>query len=415
MFSRIEVQFLSQQYMKSTSEIKKKLVHEIKNFTLNFGPQHPAAHGVLRLVLEVNGEKVLKADPHIGLLHRGTEKLIEYKNYTQALPYFDRLDYVSMLAQEHSYCLAVETLLNSKISKRASFIRVIFAEITRILNHLLAVGCHAMDVGAMTPFLWGFEEREILMEFYERVSGARMHAAYFRPGGVTSDLPEGLLDDIAKFIIRFKIRLIEIKEMLNYNRIWCQRLKNIGVVSNKTVLEAGFSGVMLRGSGIDWDLRKSQPYEIYDQIDFKVLTGKIGDCYDRYLIRMFEMEQSANIIQQCLDKIPYGPVKSSDNKSTANTRIEMKQSMEAVIHHFKLYANGPNVPEGEIYIGTEAPKGEFGVHLISNNSNKPYRCKIKSPGFAHLQALDYMSKDHMIADVVTIIGTQDIVFGEIDR
>jgi NADH dehydrogenase I D subunit len=395
--------------------VKKELVNEIKNFTLNFGPQHPAAHGVLRLVLEVTGEKILKVDPHIGLLHRGTEKLIEYKNYIQALPYFDRLDYVSMLAQEHSYCLAVESLTNCNVPIRACFIRMMFAEITRILNHLLAVGCHAMDVGAMTPFLWGFEEREILMEFYERISGARMHAAYFRPGGVNSELPEGLLEDIYKFIERFQIRIIEIKEMLDGNRVWSQRLKNIGVVKSRSALESGLSGVMLRGSGVDWDLRKSQPYDHYDKIDFKTLTGKIGDCYDRYLIRLFEMEQSSYIIKQCIDQIPQGPIKINDNKTVPSSRIEMKQSMEALIHHFKIYTTGPGVPAGEVYIGTEAPKGEFGVYLMSNNDSKPYRCKIKSPGFAHLQTLGQMSKNHMIADVVAIIGTQDIVFGEIDR
>jgi NADH dehydrogenase (ubiquinone) Fe-S protein 2 len=394
---------------------KKNTLNKIKNFTINFGPQHPAAHGVLRLVLELSGERIVKAQPHIGLLHRGTEKLIEYKNYLQALPYFDRLDYVSMMAQEHSYCLAVERLLNAKIPKRAQYIRVIFLEITRILNHLLAVGCHAMDVGAMTPFLWGFEEREKLMEFYERVSGARMHAAYFRPGGVHSDLPKGLIEDIYLFIKQFTVRLSEIKEMLHQNRIWKQRLIRIGVVSAKDAQAYGFSGVMLRGSGIEWDLRKSQPYEIYNNLDFKILTGKDGDCYDRYIIRMFEMEQSLKIIKQCLDEIPYGMIKSSDNKITPPDRVEMKQSMEGLIHHFKMYTNGMDVPVGETYVGTEAPKGEFGVYLISNNTNKPYRCKIKAPGFAHLQALEKMTQGHMLADVVAVIGTQDIVFGEIDR
>jgi NADH dehydrogenase I D subunit len=394
---------------------KKNLVRKVKNFTLNFGPQHPAAHGVLRLLLELVGETVVKATPHIGLLHRGTEKLIEYKNYLQALPYFDRLDYVSMLAQEHSYCLAIEKLTNCKIPQRAQYIRVIFAEITRILNHLLAIGCHAIDVGAMTPMLWAFEEREKLMEFYERVSGARMHAAYFRPGGVHSDLPIGLLSDIYIFIEQFNNKLIEIEEMLTENRIWKQRLVDVGVVSAKDALDLGFSGVMLRGSGFEWDLRKSQPYEIYDQIDFSVPVGRNGDCYDRYLIRIIEMKQSLKIISQCLDKIPQGLVKTNDMKLAPPTRPELKQSMEALIHHFKIYTSGMTIPTNETYVGTEAPKGEFGVYLVSNGTNKPYRCKIKAPGFAHLQALNHMSKGHLIADVVTIIGTQDIVFGEIDR
>lgn len=394
---------------------KKDLLKKVKNFTLNFGPQHPAAHGVLRLLLELKGETVIKATPHIGLLHRGTEKLIEYKNYLQALPYFDRLDYVSMLAQEHSYCLAVEKLLNCKIPERAKYIRVIFAEITRILNHLLAVGCHAMDVGAMTPMLWGFEEREKLMEFYERVSGARMHAFYFRPGGVHVDLPKGLLSDIYIFVEQFTSRLLEIEEMLSENRIWKQRLIDVGVVSSKDAMDWGFSGVMLRGSGINWDLRKSQPYEIYDQVDFAIPVGTNGDCYDRYLIRIIEMKESLNIISQCLNKIPEGLVKTNDNKLCPPTRTEMKSSMEGMIHHFKIYTNGISIPANETYTATEAPKGEFGVYLVSDNTNKPYRCKIKAPGFGHLQALDYMSRGHMLADVVTIIGTLDVVFGEIDR
>lgn len=394
---------------------KKNLVRKVKNFTLNFGPQHPAAHGVLRLILELRGETVVKATPHIGLLHRGTEKLIEYKNYLQALPYFDRLDYVSMLAQEHTYCLAIENLTNAKIPERAKYIRVIFAEITRILNHLLAVGCHAMDVGAMTPMLWAFEEREKLMEFYERVSGARMHAAYFRPGGVYSDIPMGLLSDIYIFVEQFNGKLMEIEEMLNENRIWKQRLVDIGIVSSKDALDWGFSGVMLRGSGINWDLRKSQPYEIYDKINFEIPVGTNGDCYDRYLVRINEMKQSIKIISQCIDFIPTGLIKTSDTKLGSPTRNEMKQSMEALIHHFKIYTNGISIPSNETYVGYEAPKGEFGVYLISDNTNKPYRCKIKAPGFAHLQALNHMSKGHLLADVVTIIGTQDIVFGEIDR
>jgi NADH dehydrogenase (ubiquinone) Fe-S protein 2 len=396
--------------------LKKKLLKKkIKNFTINFGPQHPAAHGVLRLVLELQGEIVERADPHIGLLHRGTEKLIEYKNYLQALPYFDRLDYVSMMSQEHSYCLAVEKLANVKIPVRSQYIRVMFAEITRILNHLLAVGCHAMDVGAMTPFLWSFEEREKLMEFYERVSGARMHAAYFRPGGVSMDLPEGLLNDIYLFVEQFNLRLLEVEEMLTENRIWKQRLVDIGVVSASNAYDWGFSGVMLRGSGVKWDLRKSQPYEIYDKLNFKIPVGSNGDCYDRYLIRIFEMKESLKIIEQCLNKMPLGIIKTNDNKITPPSRKEIKQSMESLIHHFKIYTQSFVVPFNEVYAASEAPKGEFGVYLISNNTNRPYRCKIKAPGFAHLQALDFMSRGHLIADVVTIIGTQDIVFGEVDR
>jgi len=401
---------------KLTMTIKKKnLLKKIKNFTINFGPQHPAAHGVLRLVLELNGEIVNRADPHIGLLHRGTEKLIEYKNYVQALPYFDRLDYVSMMAQEHSYCLAIEKLFNCKIPERAQYVRVLFAEITRILNHLLAVGCHAMDVGAMTPFLWAFEEREKLMEFYERVSGARMHAAYFRPGGLQVDIPKGLLNDIYMFIEQFTLRLTEMEDMLTENRIWKQRLVDIGVVTTKDAHQWGFSGVMLRGSGVYWDLRKSQPYEIYDKLHFDIPVGTNGDCYDRYLIRIFEMKESLKIIEQCLNLMPKGFVKTNDFKISPPTRVEIKQSMEALIHHFKMYTQGVVIPASETYIGTEAPKGEFGVYLISNNTNRPYRCKIKAPGFNHLQALDAMSKGHLIADVVTIIGTQDIVFGEVDR
>jgi NADH dehydrogenase I D subunit len=394
---------------------KKSLTKKIKNFTLNFGPQHPAAHGVLRLILELNGEVILRAEPHIGLLHRGTEKLIEHKTYLQALPYFDRLDYVSMMSQEHSYCLSIEKLFNAQIPKRAQYIRVMFAELTRILNHLLAVGCHAMDVGAMTPFLWAFEEREKLMEFYERVSGARMHAAFFRPGGVYSDLPRGLLTDIYVFIEQFNLRLVEIEEMLTENRIWKQRLINIGIVTAKDAHEWGFSGVMLRGSGINWDLRKSQPYEIYEELNFNVLVGMNGDCYDRYLIRVFEMRESIKLIEQCLNRIPEGPIKTTDNKLTPPVRYEIKQSMESLIHHFQMYTQGFVIPSHQTYVGTEAPKGEFGVYLISDGTNRPYRCKIKAPGFSHLQALNLMSRGHMIADVVTVIGTQDIVFGEVDR
>nr|YP_010616500.1 NADH dehydrogenase subunit 7 [Peronosclerospora sorghi]WAU47934.1 NADH dehydrogenase subunit 7 [Peronosclerospora sorghi] len=388
---------------------------KIKNFSINFGPQHPAAHGVLRLILELNGEVIQKADSHIGLLHRGTEKLIEYKNYLQALPYFDRLDYVSMMCQEHAYVLAVEKLLNCNIPLRAQYIRVLFSEITRILNHLLAICCHALDVGAMTPYFWGFEEREKLMEFYERVSGARMHAAYFRPGGVNQDLPKGLLNDIYIFCDQFNTRLDEIEEMLTNNRIWKQRLVDIGIVSAKDALNLGFSGVMLRGSGISWDLRKTQPYEIYNQLEFDIPIGTNGDCYDRYLIRIEEMRQSIKIISQILNKIPQGPIKLDDKKITNPNRIQIKNSMESLIHHFKYFSENINVNNGETYTVIEAPKGEYGVYLISDGTNKPYRCKIKSPGFFHLQALDFLSKNYMIADVVTIIGTLDIVFGEIDR
>ena len=388
---------------------------KIKNFSINFGPQHPAAHGVLRLILELNGEVVKKADPHIGLLHRGTEKLIEYKNYLQALPYFDRLDYVSMMCQEHAYVLAIEKLLNCNVPLRAQYIRVLFSEITRILNHLLAVSCHALDVGAMTPFFWGFEEREKLMEFYERVSGARMHSSYFRPGGVHQDLPKGLLNDIYIFCNQFNTRLDEMEEMLTNNRIWKQRLVDIGVVKAKDALDWGFSGVMLRGSGIAWDLRKTQPYEIYENLNFDIPIGTNGDCYDRYLIRIEEMRQSVRIILQVLNQIPHGPIKLDDKKITNPNRIQLKNSMESLIHHFKYYSENIVVNKGETYTVIEAPKGEYGVFLVSDGTNKPYRCKIKSPGFAHLQALDFMSKNHMIADVVTIIGTQDIVFGEIDR
>jgi NADH dehydrogenase (ubiquinone) Fe-S protein 2 len=388
---------------------------------LGRGKNHPLHHGVLRLILELNGEVVIRADPHIGLLHRGTEKLIETKNYIQALPYFDRLDYVSMMAQEHCYSLAVEKLLGCEVPLRAKYIRVLFDEITRILNHLLAVSCHALDVGAMTPLLWAFEEREKLMEFYERVSGARLHAAYIRPGGVAQDLPIGLLDDIYAFINHFadgsnSSTLDEIEDLLTTNRIWKQRLVDIGIVSAADALNWGFSGVMLRGSGIPWDIRKNEPYEVYDKLDFDIAVGKNGDCYDRYLIRVFEMRQSVRIIQQVLNQIVDGPVKVDDYKIVPPSRQEMKSNMEALIHHFKHFTEGiSSIGRGETYTAIEAPKGEFGVYLVSDGSNKPYRCKIRTPGFAHLQGLNFMSKGHMIADVVTIIGTQDIVFGEIDR
>ena len=388
---------------------------KIKNFSINFGPQHPAAHGVLRLILELNGEVVKKADPHIGLLHRGTEKLIEYKNYLQALPYFDRLDYVSMMCQEHAYVLAIEKLLNCNIPLRSQYIRVLFSEITRILNHLLAISCHALDIGAMTPYFWGFEEREKLLEFYERVSGARMHSSYFRPGGVNNDLPKGLLNDIFIFCNQFNTRLDEIEELLTDNRIWKQRLVNIGKITAKDALNLGFSGVMLRGSGVLWDLRKTQPYEIYDKLDFDIPIGTNGDCFDRYLIRLEEMRQSIKIIFQIINNIPKGSIKINDEKIINPNRKLIKNSMESLIHHFKYFSENISLNKGETYTLIEAPKGEYGVYLVSNGTNKPYRCKIKSPGFVHLQALDFMCKNHMLADVVTIIGTQDIVFGEIDR
>jgi NADH dehydrogenase (ubiquinone) Fe-S protein 2 len=394
---------------------KNKTFKKLKNFNMNFGPQHPAAHGVLRLILELEGEIIERADAHIGLLHRGTEKLIEYKNYLQALPYFDRLDYVSMMAQEHAYSLAVEKLLKTSIPKRAQYIRVLFLEITRLLNHLLAITCHALDVGAMTPLFWGFEEREKLMEFYERVSGARMHAAYIRPGGVSQDLPLGLLNDIYMFTSQFSVRIDELEELLTNNRIWKQRLVDIGKVSAKDALDLGFSGVMLRGSGVMWDLRKTQPYEIYDELTFSVPVGTNGDCFDRYLIRIEEMRESLKIINQCINNISEGPIKVNDFKIVPPNRSQIKNSMESLIHHFKYYTEGIIIKPSETYVTVEAPKGEFGVYLVSDGTNKPYRCKIKAPGFVHLQALDFMSRGHMIADVVTIIGTQDIVFGEVDR
>jgi len=387
----------------------------IKNFTLNFGPQHPAAHGVLRLVLELNGEVVERADPHIGLLHRGTEKLIEYKNYQQALPYFDRLDYVSMMAQEQCYSMAVEKLVNCTVPRRAQVIRTMFLEITRILNHLLAVSCHALDVGATTPFMWAFEEREKLMEFYERVSGARMHAAYVRPGGVHVDLPIGMSEDIYLFCEQFPGRLDEMEELLTGSRIWKQRLVDVGYVSADEALDWGFTGVMLRGSGVPWDLRRSQPYEIYPELDFEVPIGKNGDCYDRYLIRVEEMRQATSMVVQCLNLLEPGIVKTDDRKITPPSRGELKGDMESLIHHFKLYTEGYSPPPGETYTACEAPKGEFGVYLVSDGTNRPYRCHIRAPGFAHLQGLDFMAKGHMLADVVAIIGTQDIVFGEVDR
>jgi len=400
--------------MKIVSVNEYKL-NKLKNFTLNFGPQHPAAHGVLRLVLELDGEVVLRADPHIGLLHRGTEKLIEYKNYLQALPYFDRLDYVSMMAQEHAYSLVIEKFLNCDIPIRAKFIRVIFSEITRLLNHILALTTHALDVGAMTPFLWAFEEREKLMEFYEKVSGARMHANYIRPGGVSFDIPVGFLDDLYKFIFQFSNRIDEMEELLTNNRIWKQRLVDIGIVKIDECFSYGFSGVMLRSAGIPWDLRKNKSYEIYDLLNFSIPVGTKGDCYDRFLIRIEEMRQSLNILEQCISLIPSGIIKMEDSKYVIPSRGQMKFKMESLIHHFKIFTECYSLPKGQSYVGIEAPKGEFGVYLVSTGKNKAYRCRIRAPGFFHLQGLDFMAKNHMIADVVTIIGTQDIVFGEVDR
>ncbi len=388
---------------------------ELKNLTLNFGPQHPAAHGVLRLVLEMDGEVVERADPHIGLLHRGTEKLIEHKTYLQALPYFDRLDYVSPMSQEHCYSLAVEKLLGCEIPVRAKYIRVLFCELTRILNHILNITTQALDVGAMTPLLWMFEEREKILEFYERASGARFHSAYIRPGGVHQDIPAGMDEDIYKFAEGFAKYIDDVDNLLTGNRIFRQRMVDIGVVSAKQAMDWGFSGAMLRGSGVAWDLRKSQPYEVYNDLDFDIPVGKNGDCFDRYLVRMEEMRQSLRLIKQCIERMPKGPVVTGDPKIAPPKRALMKQSMEALIHHFKLYTEGYHVPAGETYTAVEAPKGEFAVYLVSDGTNKPYRCKVRAPGFAHLQALDFMTKGHMLADVVAVIGTMDIVFGEIDR
>ncbi|CAO3649168.1 unnamed protein product [Mucor hiemalis] len=387
----------------------------MRNFTVNFGPQHPAAHGVLRLILEMNGEEIVRANPHIGLLHRGTEKLIEYKSYLQALPYFDRLDYVSIMTNEQAYSMAVEKLLNIEVPERAKYIRTMFGEITRILNHIMSVMSHAMDVGALTPLLWMFEEREKLMEFYERCSGARLHAAYVRPGGVSLDIPIGLLADIHDWSEQFGDRVDEIEELLTGNRIWHIRTRDIGVVTKKEAEDWGFSGVLARGSGIKWDLRKTQPYDAYDKVEFDVPVGQNGDCFDRYLCRMEEMRQSLRIINQCINQIPEGPIKTDDWKITPPPRAAMKENMEALIHHFKLYSEGYSVPAGETYTVVEAPKGEFGVFLVSDGSNRPYRCKIRAPGFAHLQGSDFMARDHLLPDMVTIIGTMDIVFGEVDR
>jgi len=391
------------------------MTKEKKTLNLNFGPQHPAAHGVLRLILELDGEVVEKADPHIGLLHRGTEKLIEHKTYTQAVPYFDRLDYVAPMNQEHAFALAIEKILNLEVPIRGQFIRVMFCEIGRILSHIVNVTTQAMDVGALTPTLWGFEEREKLMGFYERVSGSRLHANYFRPGGVHQDLPRGLLEDITEFCENFPKIIDDLETLLTDNRIFKQRNVDIGIVSKQDALDYSFSGVMLRGSGVAWDLRKSQPYDCYKQLDFKIPIGRNGDCYDRYLCRIEEMRESVNIINQCLVKIPKGPVKTQNTKVAPPPKKELKNSMEALIHHFKLFTEGYRVDKDEIYTSVEAPKGEFGVYLISDGSNKPYKCKIKAPGFSHLQAMDYLIKGHMLADVPAVLGSMDIVFGEVDR
>ncbi len=388
----------------------------IRNFNINFGPQHPAAHGVLRLVLELDGEIVERCDPHIGLLHRGTEKLMESRTYLQNLPYFDRLDYVAPMNQEHAWCLAIERLTQTTIPRRASLIRVLFSEIGRILNHLLNTTTQAMDVGALTPPLWGFEEREKLMVFYERASGARLHAAYFRPGGVHQDLTPDLINDIEAWTETFPKVLDDLHGLLTENRIFKQRNADIGVVTEADILAYGFSGVMVRGSGLPWDLRRSQPYECYDEFDFKVPVGKNGDCYDRYLCRMEEMTQSVHIMRQCITKLRAEPGEVlARGKITPPKRGDMKTSMEALIHHFKLYTEGFHVPAGEVYAAVEAPKGEFGVYLVADGSNKPYRAKIRAPGFLHLQAMDYICKGHQLADVSAIIGTMDIVFGEVDR
>jgi NADH-quinone oxidoreductase subunit D len=391
----------------------------VRNFTINFGPQHPAAHGVLRLVLELDGEVVERVDPHIGLLHRGTEKLIEHKTYLQAVPYFDRLDYVAPMNQEHAFCLAVEKLLGIQVPRRAQLIRVLYSEIGRILSHLLNVTTQAMDVGALTPPLWGFEEREKLMVFYERASGSRMHAAYFRPGGVHQDLPPKLIDDIDAFCDPFLKVVGDLDALLTGNRIFKQRNVDIGVVKLADCWNWGFSGVMVRGSGAAWDLRKAQPYECYSEMEFDIPIGKNGDCFDRYLIRMEEMRQSAKLMKQCCEKLRaaagQGPVNVDDHKIVPPKRDEMKRSMEALIHHFKLYTEGYRVPAGEVYAAVEAPKGEFGVYLVADGTNKPYKCKIRAPGFAHLQAMDFLTRGHMLADVSAILGSIDIVFGEVDR
>ena len=388
---------------------------QIKPITMNFGPQHPAAHGVLRLVLEMDGEVIERADPHIGLLHRGTEKLIEHKTYLQALPYFDRLDYVSPMNQEHAWALAVEKAVGIKVPLRGQYIRVLYCEIGRILNHVMNLTTFAIDVGAMTPLLWGFEEREQLMGFYERACGARLHAAYFRPGGVHQDLPDGLLDEIGDWAERFPSFVSDMETLLTENRIFKQRTVDIGVITEEAALDLGMTGPCLRASGVAWDLRKSQPYDVYSDMDFDIPVGKTGDCYARYLVRIEEMRQSLRIIRQCIDNMPDGPVLAENNKVTPPKRGDMKNSMEALIHHFKLYTEGFHVPEGDSYTAVEAPKGEFGVYLVADGSNKPYRCKIRAPGFYFMAAVDHLSRGHMLADSVAIIGSLDVVFGEIDR
>ena len=390
-------------------------VIEVDNHTINFGPQHPAAHGVLRLILEMDGEVVERADPHVGLLHRGTEKLIEYKTYLQALPYFDRLDYVSPMCMEHTWVLAQEKLLGIAVPERGRWIRTMYAEITRVLNHLLNVTTYALDVGAITPSLWGFEEREKLLHFYEAVSGARYHANYFRVGGVARDLPGDLANEIAAWAETFPKFIDELEQLLTSNRIWKQRTVDIGIMTPEDALAWGFSGPCIRASGVPWDLRKSQPYDMYEHVEFDIPVARNGDCYDRYLVRMAEMRQSVYIIQQCLERMQPGQVKIEDRKFTAPRRKEMKRSMEALIHHFKLYTEGYHIPAGATYTATESPKGEFGVYLVADGSNRAYRCKIRPTGFAHLQAIEHMSKRHMLADAVAIIGSIDVVFGEIDR
>ncbi len=388
---------------------------DIKNYCLNFGPQHPAAHGVLRMVMELDGEIIERVDPHIGLLHRGTEKLIEQKQYLQAMPYFDRLDYVAPMNQEHAFVLAVEKLLDAEVPVRAQYIRVLFSEIGRVLNHILNITTHAMDVGALTPILWLFEEREKLMEFYERICGARLHAAYFRPGGVHQDMPAGLAEDILKWADDYDQVQQDVETLLIDNRIFKQRNVNIGVASVEEALGWGWSGPMLRSTGLAWDLRKSQPYEVYDKMDFKVVVGNAGDCYDRFMMRLAEIRESIKIIRQCIEQMPEGPVMSLDNKIAPPRRADMKTSMESLIHHFKLYTEGFRVPEGEVYAAVEAPKGEFGVYLVSDGSNRPYRCKIRAPGFVHMQSMDLLCRGHMLADAPAVLGAMDIVFGEVDR
>ncbi|WP_298333623.1 NADH-quinone oxidoreductase subunit D [Asticcacaulis sp.] len=398
-------------------EVEARANFDDRKFTINFGPQHPAAHGVLRLVLDLDGEIVERVDPHIGLLHRGTEKLMEYRTYLQNTPYFDRLDYVAPMNQEHAFCLAIERLLGLEVPRRAQLIRVLFSEIGRILSHLLNITTQAMDVGALTPPLWGFEEREKLMVFYERACGARLHANYFRPGGVHQDLTPELINDIEQWCKEFPRALADIESLVTENRIFKQRNVDIGVVSKQEAYDWGFTGVMIRGSGIEWDLRKSQPYECYDELDFDIVIGKNGDCWDRYLCRVEEMRQAVKIMEQCVEKLRVtgGEVLATDHKITPPRRADMKNSMEALIHHFKLYTEGFKTPPGEVYAAVEAPKGEFGVYLVSDGSNKPYRCKIRAPGFAHLQAMDWMNRGHLLADVSAILGSLDIVFGEVDR